>query len=64
MKNQKHYKVKIEFYFQAKDENDALGIADHIADYVEESLLDGEIEAKVGNPKIDITRKLSVTNNN
>lgn len=42
-----NYKISIDFYFKAKDEDEALHIADSIANHAEESDM-VQIDAKVG----------------
>ena len=57
----KKYKAIIQFFFQAEDASDALGIADNIADYVETSEEwghevvpnHGTIEAKIGAVRVE-----------
>lgn len=49
----KNYKVNITFFFQAEDANNALGIADNMAGYIEDTFGNGlvhptDVEAKVG----------------
>lgn len=46
----KRYRVSIDFYFDAEDESEAIGIADSIAEYAEKSDM-VEIEARVNDPE-------------
>lgn len=49
----KNYKTNITFYYQAEDENDAIGTADAIAGQIEKTWDDIKVEAKVGTPHLD-----------
>ena len=48
----RNYEATITFFFKAENNNDALGIADNIANYVETSE-NNFVEAKVGEVKIE-----------